>query len=147
MVTVSFDYSQVSSYFVHCFNDACPLAATCLRQWVARRVTDRMEVVRALSPAVWPAGEGAECAHFKPMKAVRMAWGMRMALDVMPYRQARGVKSCLNGLYARTTLHRIMTGERPIPPVEQKRLEELFRQYGWEGETPFDRVEWRYDFD
>lgn len=144
---VSFDYSQVSSYFVHCFNPACPLAGKCLRRWVAERVADSRPVVRAVSPAVWPADGARECGYFMPMKAVRMAWGMRKALDVMPYKAAMGVKSFLNSSYSRTTLHRIMAGEWVLLPAEQQRIEEVFRQYGWAGDAPFDRVEWRYVLD
>lgn len=147
MVTVSFDYSQVPSYFVHCFNDRCPLAGKCLRRLAANQVTARQKVIQTINPAVWPAQETqAQCPHFLPMKPIRLAWGMRNALNLMPHQQAQGIIRALNRMYSRPTLHRIMVCQREIPPREQVQIEALFRRYEWTGEHPFDRIEWQYDF-
>lgn len=139
------DYGQVPSYFVHCFNAACPRAGECLRQLAGRHVDASRAVVQAVSPAVWPAGGGA-CEWFKPMRLVRRAWGVREAIGRMPYRDGRLVVKALNQMYAKATLNRISNHLLPLDEVQQRRIETLFARYGVTGERVFDRVEMVYDW-
>lgn len=113
----SFDYSRVPSYFIHCFNAQCPRAGECLRQLAARHVTALRPVVQAVSPAVWEA-EGNPCAYFRPIRCVRIAWGVRQAIGRMPYKEGQSVVKALNRIFTKATLNRITTCQRPLSPEE-----------------------------
>lgn len=141
----SFDYNQVPTYFVHCFNGGCPRAEECLRQLAARHVEPTRPTVEAVSPAVWPA-DGASCAWFRPIRRIRMAWGVRGAIARMPYNEGRLVVKALNQMYPKVTLNRITTHERPLPPAEQRRIEALFASHGVTDGQVFDRVEMGYEW-
>lgn len=141
----SFDYNQVPTYFVHCFNARCPRAGECLRQLAARHVTAVRPTLQVVNPAVWPAGDGA-CGQFHAIRQVRMAWGVRQAIGRMPYNEGRLVVKALNRMYTKVTLSRITNHERPLPPDEQKRIEALFASYGMTDGQVFDRVEMGYEW-
>ena len=147
MMTVSFDYSQVPSYFIHCFHAQCPLAGTCLRQWVACRVPAEVVSVQALNPVRWIGQEADTCPYFKPMNPVRVAWGMRKVLDAMPCKASKEATRWLNRYYPRMTLCRVMKQQRPIHPEEQPAIIAMFRTHGVPEEEVFDRIELRYRFD
>lgn len=141
----NFDYNQVPGYFIHCFNAACPRAGECLRQLAARHVSAVRPVVQAVSPAVWPEGDGT-CGQFHPIRKIRLAWGVRRAIGRMPYNEGRLVVKALNRMYTKVTLNRITTHERALPPDEQRRIEALFARYGVTDGEVFDRVEMAYDW-
>lgn len=142
----TFDYGQVPSSFVHCFHAQCPRAGECLRQLAARHVTPVHPVVQAVSPAVWPAVDGAACAWFKPVRLVQEAWGLRNALDRLPHKEAVAIKKRLSRLYTRSTLSRLMNHHRSIPPAEQATLLKLFAAAGVPADQVFDRVQSSYDW-
>lgn len=101
-----FDYTPVSSQYVHCFNAACPRAGKCLRQLVASQVTTRLKVILTVNPAVWPVNEAeAQCAYFLSMKPIRLAWGMRNTLNRMPSQQDQNIIRALNRMYSCSALH------------------------------------------
>ena len=122
----SFDYNQVPTYFVHCFNAQCPA------------VRPTLQVV---NPAVW-----ADCGLFQPVRLVQEAWGLRNALDRLPHKEAVAIKKRLNRLYTRPTLSRIMNHQRSIPPTEQAVLLKLFAAAGVPADQVFDRVQPSYDW-
>lgn len=139
----TFDYAEVPSYFIHCFNASCPQAGQCLRRLAGSHVQPRLPVVEAVSPAVWPAGDGA-CAYFKPVERVRVAWGVRKALDKVPHADAKRLIAWLNRQFPRMTLWRIDHYKRPLTPDEQKRVVCAFRAYGIAEEDAFDYVTYSY---
>ena len=141
----TFDYSQVPSYFVHCFNAQCPRAGECLRQLAGRHVTALHPVVQAVSPAVWESEDRA-CAYFHPIRRVRMAWGMRQAIARLPYREGQRVVRKLNQMFTKATLNRISHHQRPLSPDEQRVIESLFAEYGVTDGNVFDRVEMGYEW-
>ena len=141
----SFDYNRVPSYFIHCFNAQCPRAGECLRQLAARHVTALRPVVQAVSPAVWEA-EGNPCAYFRPIRCVRIAWGVRQAIGRMPYKEGQSVVKALNRIFTKATLNRITTCQRPLSPEEQERIEALFASHGVTDGNVFDRVEMDYEW-
>ena len=133
------DYGQVPGYFVHCFNGGCRRAGECLRQLAARHVEATRPTIEVVSPAVWPA-DGAACAWFKPIRRVRMAWGVRDAIGRMPYREARRMIRWLNQAFPRMTLSRIVNHKRPLTPEEQQQVVRAFRERGMADEQVFDYV-------
>ena len=141
----SFDYNQVPTYFVHCFNARCPRAGECLRQLAARHVTAVRPTLQVVNPAVWPA-EGAACPQFKPIRRVQEAWGVRDAIGRMPYREARRMIRWLNQAFPRMTLSRIVNHKRPLTPEEQQQVVRAFRERGMADEQVFayvtDSFEW-----
>ena len=141
----TFDYSLVPSYFVHCFNTQCPRAGECLRLLAGRNVTASRPVVQAVSPAVWEA-EGKPCVHFHPIRRVRIAWGVRQAIERMPYKEGQNIVKALNRMYTKATLNRITTCQRPLSPEEQTRIEALFARHGVTDGNVFDRVAMVYDW-
>lgn len=145
MVTVSFDYSQVPSYFVHCFNDRCPLAGKCLRRLAACHVPPTLLQVHAFNPLAYPP-EGADCPMFQPIKEVKIGWGLRQAMLRMSYEDGCKMKKWLNGYYPRMTLSRVMNHKRGIPPAEQAAIVRAFRSFGMRDENVFDQVTYTYEW-
>ena len=140
-----FDYSQVPGHFVHCFNNACPLADKCLRQLVARCVDASCPVVQAVSPAVWPTVGGA-CNYFKPIHTIRLAWGFKRILSALPHEQSLSASADLRQMYTRSTLSRLLNGKRGIKPQEQAKIARIFQRYGIEPEAVFDRWTEEYEW-
>lgn len=141
----SFDYNQVPGQFVHCFSGDCPRAGECLRQLAGRHVQPSKRVLRAVNPAMCP-DEGGDFPMFLPMRTIRQAWGVRRAIERMPYKEGRAVVRGLNRMFKKATLNRISTCQRPLSPAEQRAIERLFVAHGVpEGEV-FDRVESVYDW-
>ncbi|HJA83252.1 MAG TPA: hypothetical protein H9785_04705 [Candidatus Bacteroides intestinavium] len=96
----SFDYNQVPTYFVHCFNARCPRAGECLRQLAARHVTAVRPTLKVVNPAVW-----ADCLLFMPILVV---WGVRNCIDRMPHKEAACMNAWLNRTYSRMGHSRIV---------------------------------------
>lgn len=138
----SFDYSQLPSSFVHCFNARCPQAGECLRQIAARHVTAVHPVAQAVSPAVW-----ADCSLFVPIRRIRVAWGVRNCIDRMPHKEAEGMNAWLNRTYSRMGHSRIVRHIKPLLPTDQKLVLEAFRRFGVTDEEVFDYCTFTYDWD
>lgn len=145
MITVSFDYSQVPTSFVHCFNSDCPLADSCLRRLVASHIPSSRLQVCVFNPLAYPA-QGADCPMFHPIKEIKMGWGLRQAILRMNYENGCRMKKWLNGYYPRMTLSRIMNHKRGIPPVEQRAIVSAFRSFGMMDEEVFDKVTYTYEW-
>lgn len=141
----TFDYGPIPRDFVHCFSSGCPRAGECLRQWAGRHVQPSAQVLRAVNPAMCP-DEGGAFPLFLPMRTIRLAWGVRRAIERMPYKEGRAVVRGLNRMFKKATLNRISTCQRRLSPAEQRAIERLFVAHGVpEGEV-FDRVERVYDW-
>lgn len=140
-----FDYNQVPHDFVHCFNAQCPRAEECLRQLAGRNVQPSAMILRVVNPVMCPDAEGG-FPQFRPIRKVRMAWGVREAIGRMPYKEGQYVVKALNRMYTKVTLNRITTHQRPLSPEEQKRIEALFARYGVTDGNVFDRVAMVYDW-
>lgn len=144
-MTTDFDYSQVPSYFTHCFNERCSHADRCLRRLATLHADASRAVVEAVSPAYWPTGNDP-CKAFQPIQPIRLAWGLKRILGTLPHNQSRGAASRLNGMFAKTTLYRITNGIRPLSPAEQDRIAAVFSSYGVAKEDVFDRWTDSYDW-
>lgn len=138
----SFDYNQVPTYFVHCFNARCPRAGECLRQLAARHVTAVRPTLQVVNPAVW-----ADCPLFMPIRPIRVAWGVRNCIDRMPHKEAEGMNAWLNRTYSRMGHSRIVRHIKPLMPADQKLVLEAFRRFGVTGEDVFDYCTYTYDWD
>ena len=140
------DYASVPHGYVHCFHASCPQADACLRRLAGRLAPASVPHVLAMNPAAYPPA-GEACPWFRPVRRIRMAWGVRQAVGRMPYKEGRGVVSALNRMYSKVTLNRITNHQRPLPPAEQKQIEALFARYGLTDGQVFDRVEMVYDWE
>lgn len=140
-----FDYSLVPQLYTHCFHAACPRADQCLRQLVARHVPAQMLQIRVLNPTAYPA-DSADCPLFRPIKVIKIGWGLRQGLHHMTYEDGLKMKKWLNRFYTRMTLSRVMNHKRGIPPAEQKSIIRAFRSFGMTDENVFDEVTYTYEW-
>ena len=92
----NFDYGAVPYNFAHCFNDRCPKGEKCLRHLVAVHSTDLHSIISVVNPKCVPE-EGNTCPFYKPVRKIRVAWGVTHLLDTVPHREeyvARAFRSC-----------------------------------------------------
>lgn len=145
MMEENLDYATVPTYFVHCFSSRCPRAAECLRHLAGRHVAPSVPVLRTVNPTMCPDEQGGY-PQFRPLRKVRMAWGVRKAIDRLPHGEVKGVVNGLNRMFSKATLNRITTHQRPLSPEEQKAVEALFVRCGVADGEVFDRIEMRYEW-
>jgi len=70
---------------------------------------------------------------------VRMARGMRHLLPPLGYEEGIALRRQLYEIFgSKSQYYRYRDGLWPIPPSKQKRVADLFRQFGLEGEPKFD---------
>jgi hypothetical protein len=84
---------------------------------------------------------------YRSDQKVRYARGMTHTFTGdMPKRLEPAVRNGIIRLTNRTYYFEYRNGSRPIPPVLQQAIRDLFRSNGWTGEVTFDGYEEDYDW-
>lgn len=133
----NFNYGAVPYNFAHCFNDRCPKGEKCLRHLVAVHSTDLHSIISVVNPKCVPEEVNA-CPFYKPVRKIRVAWGVTHLLDTVPHRDAVSLKNMLLGHFGRAMYYRFYRKEKYIAPEQQEYICRLFRQKGITEEPVFD---------
>lgn len=122
------------THYMICLNTSCPRAETCLRQMCSNQYPAERVSIHALNPQLYPK-EGGECSYYRPMKKIRLAWGIKDLLREIPYDKARSVKREMLAHFGHTKYYRFFREELPLTPSDQSAIQKIFRQHH-AGATP-----------
>lgn len=129
---------QIPAYYMICLNNACPHAESCLRQLHAMHYPADAVSVHALNPQLYPK-EGGECAHYRPVKKIHLAWGIKDMLRDIPYDRARSIRRDMISHFGKTRYYRFFREQLPLTPAEQSAVHEIFRRNGAETAPAYNR--------
>ena len=129
---------KIPAYYMICLNSACPQAGSCLRQLYAMKYPADAVSVRALNPRLYPKGSG-ECEHYRPMKKIHLAWGIKDMLRDIPYDRARSIRRDMITHFGKTRYYRFFREEIPLTPAEQSAVQNIFRHNGVDTAPAYNR--------
>ena len=131
-------YQDMPENYLHCFNETCELAETCLHQIVARLGISTDCVVKAVNPKYC---NGAACRYYKSNKPMRMAYGMSHAYDKVLATDIVSLRRAISRHFGNSMYYKRRNGEMAITPEEQDFINKLFHEYGYPDDVSFDRYE------
>ena len=102
-----------------------------------------VEVVNPLLAS--PEGEG-KCPFFRRSEKVRVAYGFKQAMALVPHGKARAVRYALQEYMCERDFYYLRRGDKPIYPEMQRRIAADLAKAGAPAPIEFDRYEWRYDW-
>ena len=138
LYTVQIMDDKIPAYYMICLNSACPQAENCLRQLYAMHYPADAVSVRALNPRLYPKGSG-ECEHYRPMKKIHLAWGIKDMLRDIPYDRARSIRRDMISHFGKTRYYRFFREEIPLTPAEQSAVQNIFRNNGVDTAPAYNR--------
>ena len=136
---------QMPTHYMICLNSGCPRAESCLRHIYAMQYSEEEVSIHALNPRLYPK-ESSECSYYRPMKKIRLAWGIKDLLHDLPYDSARRIKQSMLGHFGRTRYYCFFREERPLTPAEQTAVQSIFRRNGVESAPAFGRYSEEIDW-
>lgn len=132
-----FNYQAVPYGYTHCFNDHCPKGEKCLHRLVAVHSTNQYPTLSVVNPNCIPEDANA-CPFYKDIQKVRVAWGVKLLLNDVPYKDAASIKAHLLRYFGRSLYYRFYRKEYSINPEQQDFIRRLFRQKGVTKEPEFE---------
>jgi hypothetical protein len=117
-----------------------------MRHLAAERCTSLYPTISIVNPACVPEDTNT-CPHFRPIRKIRVAWGIGHLLDRIPYGDAKVLKSQILTYFGKNNYYRFYRKERGIPPEEQEIIRQLFRKKGISEEITFDGYTEEYQWD
>ena len=140
----NFDYQAVPCGFTHCFNNQCPKGEKCLHCLVAMHSTNQYPTLSVVNPNCIPEDANA-CSFYKPVRKIRVAWGVKHLLDNVPHKDAEVLKSQMLGYFGRGMYYRFYRKEKYLSPEQQEYIRRIFRQKGIIEEPAFDSYTEEYN--
>ena len=131
--------------FARCYQERCPLKENCLRYYAAQHEESEANSVLIVNPRRIPE-DASKCAHFKSLKKVRIAWGVKHLYDEVPAKQLHALKSSIIAAIGRTRYYRCYRMELGLVPGEQQFIAETFRRYGLTTKPIYDHYTEEYDW-
>lgn len=137
-------YSDAPHNWAICFQDECPLAATCLRHAVALLAPDGLTHHLTVLPA---AREAEACRLYVEARPVVVARGMTHIFDDVRPADVPALRERVMGVFGcRAHYYRYRSGRYDITPGQQERLAVLFRHFGYTQQLHFDHTTEQYFF-
>ena len=139
------DFEEIPTWWPVCTNEACPMAADCLRQKACREAPESVTRWACVLPGALKDGQ---CRYYQKAEVVRMARGLNTIYKNVHSREARhGIRIDLTGHYgSKGAYYRYKDGERWLNPEEQQLVVDIVRRCGCQGEVDFDEYRDGYDF-
>ena len=138
------DYTQVPSYFMHCFRAECPHADECLRFQATRFIPSECTSVVCLNPA--HVQNQAECQEFLSDKPVQYAYGFSRLYDNIPFAKAKDARDEVITKIGKTQYYRMKKQIIGISPRHQQCIKTVFQKHGIDEEPLFDLYESIYQW-
>ena len=132
--------------FSFCFKSECAMAGECLRALVARDINTERKCISVINPLLANPVGGSSCAYFRKAERVRVAYGFRKALAKIESGKVGGVRTAMLGLVCQRNYYYLLSGEKPIFPAMQRKIENILCRYGLSAPIAFDRYEWHYEW-
>ncbi|MDY3884466.1 DUF6078 family protein [Porphyromonas somerae] len=127
-----------------CHSESCSLRGHCLHAQVAQRVISEAPTYLVINSAHPSYREGADCSYYRPDAPELYARGFAKGMNELSRKNYDYCTQHLLRCYSKPQYYRLKRGDRPLSPEEQSGVLEVLHHYGYEGESPFDEMEWRY---
>lgn len=138
-------FRRKADHYLVCFHDQCPRREQCLR-WLAGCHVDPQLVSTVSVNLRNPQVGGEQCVLFRPKVRVTMKRGMKLFYVDMTGSQEHAVRWSLIDLFNRKVYYQLRNGLRLITPEQQRLIEQVCRQHGWDGPFKYDGEEEDYDW-
>lgn len=141
----TFDFNAVSRSCPICFNRECPSHDDCLRFMAGQVSPDKLTYHLCVTPQ---AVQGDRCPLFQKREPVRLAYGFSRSYDNVLKRDFTSIRKQLTAyLGNKRGYYKRLRGEWPLRPQHQRYIEQVFKQFGYEGKVVYDRIEEVYVLD
>ena len=141
-----FNYEAVPYGYAHCFSAHCPKGGECLHHLAAMHSTDRYPTLSVVNPNCIPE-DADSCPSFRPIRKIRVAWGIRHLLDHVTYKDADSLKRMMISHFGRGMYYRFYRKERFVTPEQQEYIQRIFRQKGITDQLAFDSYTEEYKWE
>lgn len=139
-------YDNAPRGYTLCLSAGCDSADHCLRQLAARDLSRKPMSVSVANPLLTDTkGEGA-CPFFRKAEKVRVAYGFKQAMSRIESGKVAGARAAIMAMTSQRNYYHLFSGDRPMLPDVQKRIEYVLQSYGVAAPVEFDRIEWRYQW-
>jgi hypothetical protein len=140
----SFNYKEVPSGFLHCFNSECEQSNECLRYQVGLHTTKEVNSFSVVNPKYVAVRK--ECPYFFADQLTRYALGISHLFDNIPYSKAVVIKKNLIKHFGERNFYRFRSKEWIIDPKAQEYIRKTFMDEGIEEELMFDEYVEHYEW-
>ena len=137
-------YKDAPHDWAICYQDDCPMKDSCLRRAIARLAPATIKKHITVLPT---AREGDKCPFFATAEPVRIVRGMTRLLPSSGSERVTAIRHGMYGIFgSQTNYYRYRKGMYDITPEQQKRVNRLFKKYGFTGEIKYDKSRMDYYF-
>lgn len=126
-----------------CLSATCGLRTECLHALIAEAALQREPVTVQINPHHPEYKEGEACQSFRSATPETYARGFRKIMNDLTKRNYTACTRHLIGQHSSSQFYKMRSGKIPLAPQEQQELLELFRAYGYRGDSTFDSYEKR----
>jgi hypothetical protein len=138
-MTKEIDFTTLPATYVVCWKHDCPLRDNCLRHLAANHVLKNRLVQSVNLNLVHP--ETGTCDMQRPVRMIRVAWGLKHIYDNLPYKLKDAVYSQIHYGIGNTTYYHYYNERKPIPPCTQEYIRNVFAQHGIKEPVVFRHYE------
>ena len=139
------DFSQVPRSWALCYVAECPRKEECLRYQACLKAPPLKYLHKCVMPNIL---QKNECHMFRPIRKLKVALGFRNIFIDVKARDITKMRTELTAfLGSPATYFRYRNGTRPLTPMQQQWIEDMFRRYGYNGDVVYDKVKDVYFFD
>lgn len=125
---------------VVCANDDCPMAGQCMRHMDYIEAKKTTLVIQVLNTSLLNvSSEGCEYLHI-PRKVME-ARGFRKMYDSLPRKYSKNLWQSFPHCNSRRQFYRMLSGEVPLYPEEQKEILGFFASRGVDTTIGFDAMQ------
>lgn len=144
--TPAFRPELLTKSIVYCLRHECPKANNCLR-YLAYQHSEPFYANSFLDPR--KAEIGNECEQYLSNQIIRLAYGFKRAMGSLRYNDLNFFRS--RAYYelncGRSMYYDYASGKRPLTPIAQERIRNIFNELGVILTEYFDRYEEGYFLD
>ena len=131
-------YEDAPRTFCKCFASDCTACTKCLRYICHQHLNTQDENFLYISSHLIKPEKGTDCPYFRPDKKVRLACGFLEALDKMPAKISRNIRTELRQKYGSSNFYRYMNGQIPLDNKQQMDFIDDFLTLGATFPIEFD---------
>lgn len=133
------DFSTMPASYVICWSNNCPMKDNCLRHHGASHALKKRIEPSVNLNLVHP--ESGQCNMQRPVRKVRVAWGLKHIYDNLPYKLKDAVYTHIHYGIGNTTYYHYYNERKPIMPNVQEFIRNVFKQHGITEPVEFRRYE------
>lgn len=140
-----FDFKQVPRNWALCYVSECPRKDECLRYQACLQAPPLKYMRKCVMPNILLQ---KKCPMFRPIEKMQVAFGFRNIFNEVKAKDIVRMRSELKDFFgSRSTLYRYQVGRRPLTPLQQQWIKNMFRRHGYSDDLAFDESKDVYFFD